>query len=280
MKINNVLTSMFLDSHPADAARILEQVPDDSVTTFLINIPSALAAKVMEKMITPFAARYLQAMKEETATSIIGHMKSASIVRLFNAMDRSISQQLLKHLSEDNFYRIRRLLNYPPDSGAALMDPKCFLLPESISVSDARKRIENTDGLVSCEVYVVDDDFKLAGVVELNKLMSVKPRFLLGDVTSKTSNAVPARARVMDIVEYKAWKTYKTLPVVESDNTVIGLLKYKDMVDALNALNARIAITNTSEDVIAMASLYWSALTDIMNTALSWRAGQQNTGRG
>ena len=271
---------MFLDSHPADAARILEQVTDDSVITFLINIPSALAAKVMEKMITPFAARYLQAMKEETATTIIGHMKSASIVRLFNAMDRGMSQRLLKHLSEDNFYRIRRLLNYPPDSGAALMDPKCFLLPESISVSDARKRIENTEGLVSCEVYVVDDEFKLAGVVELNKLMSVKPRFLLGDVTSKTSHAVPARARVVDIVEYKAWKTYKTLPVVESDNTVIGLLKYKDMVDALSTLNARIAITNTSEDVIAMASLYWSALTDIMNTALSWRAGQQNTGRG
>ena len=132
---------------------------------------------------------------------------------------------------------------------------------------------------MSCEVYVVDEDYKLAGVVELNKLMSVKPRFLLREIMSKNSQAIPARAGIKEFAAYKAWKSLKTLPVVESDNTVIGLLKYKDMMDAINAADARITITNTSEDVIAVASLYWSALTDIMNTALSWRAQHQDTGR-
>jgi magnesium transporter len=279
MKINNRLTSEFLIAHSGDAARTLEQLSDASVTAFLNNIPPDLSAKVMEKMITPYAVRCLQEMQETAAASIIGHMKSSSAVRLFNAMDQETMQRLCKHLPDDSFYRIRRLLNYPPDSGAALMDPKCLLLPETIVISDARKRIENTDGLVSCEIYVVDDEYRLAGVVELNRLMSVKPRIMLSEIMNKNSHAIPARAGIKDIAAYKAWKSFKTLPVVESDNTVVGLLKYKDMMDAVNVLNARMTITNTSEDVIAAASLYWSALTDILNTALSWRTQHQESGR-
>ena len=280
MKINNGLTTGFLDKHPGDAARMLEQLPDESVTAFLNNIPPVLSAKVVGQMITPFAVRYLQDIQDEAAASILEHMKVASAVRLLKAMDNVVMQRLIKHLSQDSYRRIQRLLVYPSDSAGRLMDPVCFVLPDTILVSDAKKRIIGTDGMVACEIYVVDDEYKLAGVVELGKLMSEKPKLLLKEVMTRHSHAIPARAGIKTLVNYKAWKSVKTVPVIESDNTVVGILKHKDVLDAVSNLDSKPVIVNTSGDMIAIASLYWNALTDIMDAVLSLGGQHQETEKG
>lgn len=280
MKINNGLTTGFLDKHPGDAARMLEQLSDESVTAFLNNIPPVLSAKVVEQMITPFAVRFLENIQDEAAALILDHMNASGAARLLKAMDHAVMQRLIKHLSRDSYQRIQRLLIYPSDSAGRLMDPVCFLLPETILVSDARKRITDTAGLVACEIYVVDDEYRLAGVVELGRLMSEKPKLTLKEVMSKNSHAISARAAVKTLVDYKAWKSVKTVPVVESDNTVVGILKHKDVLEAISDLDSKSALVNPSGDMIAVAGLYWNALTDIMDAVLSLRGQHQKTERG
>jgi magnesium transporter len=198
-------------------------------------------------------------------------MKTAGAVRLLKAMDQSTAQRLLTHLSRDHYSLIQRLLVYPPDSAGRLMDPVSFLLPDSVHVSDAKKRVEQGAGLVGCEIYVIDDDFRLAGLVELNTLMTKKSRTLVKDIMKRHSQVVPVRAGITTLPAYKAWKTFRTLPVVESDNTVVGVLRYQDMVNALASENTNPVNADTSEDVIAVAGLFWNALTDMLDTTLSFR---------
>ena len=276
MRASNKLTVSFLNSHAGDAARVLEHMPEKTVSEFLGEIPPELAAMVVIRLMMPFAVRCMLNLDTADAALVIDHMKTPGAVRLLKAMDESDAQRLLTHLSRDHYSRIQRLMVYPPDSAGRVMDPACFLLPDSIQVSDAKRRIEQSADMVGCEIYAVDDDFRLAGVVELNTLMSKKPRTLIRDVMKGHSQVIPVRAGIKTLPAYKAWKTFKTLPVVESDNTVAGVLRYRDMMDAIAAVDRNPVSTDTSEDLIAVAGLYWNALTDMLDTALSLRARTQN----
>lgn len=273
MKASNRLTSAYLDSHAGDAARMLELMPDKAVSGFLADIPPERAATVVIRLMMPYAVSCIQNMDEVDAALIIDHMKTAGAVRLLKAMDQSFAQRLLTHLSRDHYSRIQQLIVYPPDSAGRYMDPISFLLPDSVHVSDAKRRVEQSAGLVGCEIYVIDDDFRLAGVVELNTLMTKKPKTLIRDIMKRHSQVIPVRSGITTLPTYKAWKSFKTLPVVESDNTVVGVLRYKDMMEALSAGDTNPVSADTSEDVIAVAGLYWNALTDMLDTALSFRTG-------
>jgi len=269
MKVNNRLTDEFLRSHANDAARILEQQSDETVISFLATIPAAVAALVIGQMITPSAVKYIQAMADRDAAMVIDHMKTSSAARLLQAAGREYTVRLLNFLSKENYRRIQRSMVYPYDTAGSLMDPKGLLLPDSILVSDAKKRIEGLGGVISCEVYVVDENHKLAGVVELSGLMSARPESPLGAIMNRQAYSVPARARIKMLLGHKAWKSYKTLPVIEMDNVVAGVLRHKDILDAASVMDSKYRVTERSGDAVNVVNLYWYALTDTLGTMLT-----------
>lgn len=269
MKASNRLTDEFLRTHANDAARILEQQSDEMVISFLATIPPDLAALVISQIITPFAVKYIQAMEDRDAAQIIDHMKTSSAARLLQAAGREYTLRLLNFLSEENYRRIQKSMVYPYDTAGGLMDPKGILLPDSILVSDAKKRIESLGSMISCEVYVIDENHKLAGVVELSRLMSARPESSLRAIMDRQAYSVPARARIKTLLGHKAWKSYKTLPVIELDNVVAGVLRHKDMLDAVSVMDSRYRVTEPSGDAVNVSSLYWYALTDTLDTVLT-----------
>jgi CIC family chloride channel protein len=92
----------------------------------------------------------------------------------------------------------------------------------------ANKRNENS-------FIVVNDDSQYAGIVKLSEIYNSKldaDRLLKEIVSSKANQAVNSTDTLRQAVERMSKTGVEVLPVLNSENKVIGVLAYKDVISA------------------------------------------------
>lgn len=147
------------------------------------------------------------------------------------------------------------------------MNPNVDMLPDSLTVADAIRRIERYRHSVKCEIVVVDDKHRFVGVVDLSKLLTSKQNTKLSDIMSRTVRPVSAHATAEKLSAHPGWKGRQRLPVVESDNTLVGILDYarvKEIVDKEQGV-----VLEPTGNIMSLAGLYWLSMAQLLDSLLN-----------
>lgn len=232
MKSDDTLLESFLGSHPHDAARTLERLPENMTAGLLASIEPALAAPILERMLPSLAAQNLQEMETDTAAAIVEYMATRESARLLRAMPVKRSELLLGRLDIKVRLQIAKQLKYAGHSVAAQMNPQVFTLPQDITVGDALKRIERHKGELDAEFYLVDAQYHLLGAVVTAALLNAGKTQMLSSLMNTQVPRLPAQASVNIVADMPVWLDYQRLPVVEKDGTLIGVLSSAELRQA------------------------------------------------
>ena len=85
-------------------------------------------------------------------------------------------------------------------------------------------------GFPSSYVYVVDDDNRLVGVLNMRALMLAEPDAILEDVSSKDFFALHCFTDQQEAANELAKRKFFAAPVVDSENRILGLVKAERMI--------------------------------------------------
>jgi len=160
-------------------------------------------------------------------------MRPDDRTELLEELPGKVTQRLLNLLKPEDMEEARMLLGYPEGSVGRLMTPDYVAVRPSWTVSQAllhvRRRGRDTETVDA--IYVVDDDWKLLGVVSLRQLILAEPDEIIRDMMTTPAICLSAfddqeeAARVMDKYDLYA------LPVVSSDGTLVGIVTADDVFD-------------------------------------------------
>lgn len=265
MRVDNPLTREYLLNYPMDAARNLEQVSVEHVAAFFSELPVKTAATVMAAMLPNQATDCLQTMAAVSAAKVLAELPVTFAVRVYRLMSTEKRIEIFTLLSDRSRKHIQRYLKFPSVSVGAMLDPVVDMLPADVTVSGAIRYIERLKHAVNCEIYVIDETQRLVGMIEIGKLLKSGHHLKLKNIMNRKTQRVSAFARAETVVTHPGWVTRRSLPVVDRDNTLVGILEFNRLRDSLGEIQQPGSPDNV-EGLLSFAGFYWLTVAQLLDS--------------
>jgi Mg/Co/Ni transporter MgtE len=124
---------------------------------------------------------------------------------------------------------LRGLLEFPENTAGAMMDPQVLALPEDLTAREALIRVREAAADTGYNLYVVDRQQRLAGVLNLRELFLARPRSPLSDLMIRDPLSVPASTGAAALLGHPGWKRVHSLPVVDEQGAYLGTIRYRTL---------------------------------------------------
>ncbi|HUF91304.1 MAG TPA: magnesium transporter, partial [Candidatus Limnocylindria bacterium] len=226
------LTQAFLDLYPEEAARLLDASPAAEIAPFLAATSTARAVAVLERLTPERAAQVLERLEDEATRRVLPALDPARAATLLARLDEPARRARLALADEATARELDSLMRYPPDTAGQLMDPRATAFGEDVLARDALARLRAPRQRRVSDVFVVAAGGRLTGVVGLQDLAVARPAERLDALARRDPPRVHALASREDVVEALAHGRLLSLPVVDLENRLLGVIRHDALVDA------------------------------------------------
>jgi Mg/Co/Ni transporter MgtE len=261
------LTLAYVSSHPEDAARVLEQRAPIEAAAVLARLPARAAAPALAAMLPTAAARVVASIGDQVALGLLTAAGAQASVAVLRHVAEPRRSRLVEGLPTATAVAARLLLGYPEDSVGAWADPQVVTLAPGLYAQDAFARVRGEEAEAE-EVYVVGEDQRLLGVVNLGALVRAPEWRTLDGIMHPPAAVLPAVMPIGAAAAHPAWAQARELPVVARGNRLIGALRHSVLTEALAK-----GSPGGDEGEISLAGFaargYWDAVSGLVRAFLA-----------
>ena len=233
----------------SDVAEILEDIEPKEIIKIFKLIDKDKAAEVFAYLPVEKESEVISLLTDKEAVSLLDEMYTDDAVDLLEEMPSNVVTRLLKKCTSETRNDINKLLNYPENSAGSIMTVEYAELKEDLSIKEAvaklKKEIEYYETINIC--FVVNAQRKLTGFIHLKDIICSNENDLVKDIVNKdvisckTTDDQEEAARMFQKYDLTA------MPVVDSENRLVGMITIDDIVDVLQEEN--------TEDIEKMAAI-------------------------
>jgi magnesium transporter len=227
------LTRRFLLDYPHEAARLLETLPTAEAADVLAAQAPHAALRAWQALASDVALAVLDELPGPLASHLLAEAEPQVAVAVLARLDASPREAWLQRLGGEAAHELRELLAYPPDSAGHLMDPRVSALHSGMRVADAIERLRQIRRNGLRELFVVDDNGRLAGRVEVQDLALAARELPLADITRGVVAFVSALDPREDVVQTLQKHPISALPVVNVSGRFIGVIRQAELMAAV-----------------------------------------------
>jgi magnesium transporter len=222
----------FLRLHPSGAARILETLPAAEIARILEREEIRLAAALFEGVLPEVGAEVLQQLRPERAGDILSSLDPARAAFVLSRLDAEAQQRFLALVDRGLAKELRTLMSYPPATAGSLMDPRVLAVRPHFTVEQALGYVRAAGRKRVHDLYVVDDEGRLSAAVALQDLALAAPDDRLEEFVRLAPASVDAMATREEVVDLMTQQRLPSLPVVDAEGRLIGVIRYDRMFSA------------------------------------------------
>ena len=241
--------SILKDMNEYDIATLIEDLPEDLLVKAFRLLPKDIATDVFVNMEPDVQINLISSLTKNEATDIIEDMYSDDAADLLDEMPAVMVSKLLGSVSKETRSDINKLLKYPDNSAGSLMATEYIHLKKGLTIKESIDRIrKQKDEFVSFDsCYVTDNGRKLLGHVDIKSLLTNPMDTLIDDVMEECDHVITTLMDQEEVANIFKDYDYSTLPVVDSEHRLVGIITIDDIVDIIEA--------EATEDIEKMAAI-------------------------
>ncbi len=229
MDLETELAREAMSAHPLESAAALERLPAEEAVGLLDRVDAALAATVLRRMATPATAEILRASAPARAATWIAALPLDLAAVCLRRLEEASREAIFSHLPEGRGRALRALLGFPEQTAGALMDPEVLALPLDLSAGEALELVRRNPEHARYNLYVVDREQLLVGVLNLRELLLADARAPLAESMREQVHRLRADADRHTIVSDPGWREVHSLPVVDEGGLFLGAVRYRTL---------------------------------------------------
>ncbi len=224
----------FLD-YPHEAARQVESLPPQEIADLLAGQAPHAVVRVWQLLAPNVAGAALERVPEALARHLLSESEPAASVTVLAQFDRADRDRLLGMLEPQVASELREMLEYPEDSAGRLMDPSVTPIRSDLSIADALGRLRAVKSRGLRELFVVDEEMRLIGRVEIQDLAMAEQAQTLREITRPLIAAVTDLDPREDVVKILQHQPITELPVVNHSGRFVGVIRQAALVSAIES---------------------------------------------
>ena len=233
----------------SDVAELLEDIDSKEVVIIFKLINKDKAAEVFAYLPVEQETEIIALLSDKEAVSLLDDMYADDATDLIEEMPANVVRRLLRKCTAETRNDINKLLNYPENSAGSIMTVEYAELKEDLTIKQAIEKLRNEmeyyETVNTC--FVVNAQRKLVGLIHLKDIICAKEEDLVKNIVNKdvisckTTDDQEEAARMFQKYDLTA------MPVVDSENRMVGIITIDDIVDVLQEEN--------TEDIEKMAAI-------------------------
>ena len=229
----NLLTVMkkFIENDYLTAARIMEEVEESQAVEVLKTLPPKLSVKVISSLQPNFLALLLTKLPADLFDEIISNLDPQKISDIILGLPEELRKDFLEKIPEKNKRQIQDILTFPEDSAGRLMTKDYVTFHLHMKVKDAISKIRTAPRKrVSAYIYIVDDDHRLVGVLNMYNLIQAPRDSKLESIMKREIYKVDCFDERQKIVDELKQYRYSNAPVVDSQDHMLGIIRAERLI--------------------------------------------------
>jgi magnesium transporter len=268
---DNAAAFLRLLPHPADIVEILRAVDLRHWPRLLrLVFDEGERAETVTLLDEGERQALLSLLSSEEIGQLVKNLETDDATDVLEDLSPRDQAEALQSLLPADRERVEELLRFDPDTAGGLMQIERAQVKITATVQDAidcvRALVEDDIGVHV--VYVVDEEERLIGTVELSRLVLTKPDRLIADlVEAPLVKVMPDTDQEQVARIFKKYGIY-SLPVVDKESRLLGRIVHDDVID--------VVVEEAEEDALKQAGtsaeelLYRDQVFPVARIRLPW----------
>lgn len=214
------------------ASRLLENMKEKEAAFVLQSLPPALAMRVIKNLQISFAAALFANTDDDFLRRISSQLDPHFLSSVLMHLSKESRERIRKHISGKIEVQVRDLFEYPEGSVGRFMTSEFLSFSKNTLAREAINKIRSMakKRFPSSYAYVVDDEQRLVGVINMRDLMIASPQQTLESIIRKDVFSLHCFIDLQEAANELAKRRYFAAPVVDSENHILGIIKAERLI--------------------------------------------------
>ncbi len=222
---------------PAQIADLLEDASrrEGEEILDLVHRDPELEADVFEELDPDIANRLFGDKTDAEVAEVLARMRSDDAADAISELPQGRRQKVLDALPAKARSKVLTLLGYNATSAGGIMGVDFLTAPGEATVEEALRRIRlagDTQPEALITMHTLDDSNRLIGTITVIGLLHAEPESGLVDVVDANPVRVTTDTDVVDVTLLMADYNLMTIPVVDAENHLLGVITVDDVLEA------------------------------------------------
>jgi len=221
--------------HPADLADIIEDMDVNERAAVVASLKKDVLADALEEMAPKVQVAIMKELDPGQAADIIEEMSPDEAADLIADLPDDTVKGIFREMDDEYEEKVKGLLAHEEDEAGGLMTTQFMALPPDRTIVDAlayiRQHAHEMD--VIYYLYVVDEESRLLGVINLRQLLSTEIFTPLE--TIMTTRVITAKIddHAEDLADLFGKYGFRAIPVVDEEYRIHGVVRFKALLEIL-----------------------------------------------
>jgi flagellar motility protein MotE (MotC chaperone)/CBS domain-containing protein len=224
----------------ADLANALQDLSDERRFEVASALDDDRLADVLEELPEHDQVEIIAALNPERAADVLEEMDPDDAADLLSELSKSEQEVLLGLMEPNEASPVRALLDYLPGTAGSVMTSEPIVMTPDATVAEALARIREPQlsPAVAAGVFVTRPPMatptgRYLGVVHFQRLLREPPSSLLGGVVDNDIDPLAPAMPLGEITRRMATYNLVVMPVVDSNDRLVGAVTVDDVLDHL-----------------------------------------------
>ena len=227
----------------ADLAKLFEELENeedaDQFNRLFRLLPKETAAEVFSYMEPEIQEKIVRTLTDTELQHILDDLFMDDYVDLVEELPANVVKRVMQNTTPANRKLINQYLKYPEDSAGSLMTNEYVYFRSGITVAKAFEIIReygvDKETIYTC--YMTSSRKELLGVVTVREMLLTAPETIIDTLMDTNPIHVHTHDDQEEIAKMFSRYDMLAMPVVDSENRIVGIITIDDAVDVIQDEN-------------------------------------------
>ncbi len=227
-----VLRDHLDDLHPVDLADVLEEMEHEQRVEILKGMDTERASDTLEEIDPNVQRALVSSLGKEKVAKLIDEMTPGQAADVLSVLPWDDAKQILELIDKEDAAKIESILEKGEEKIINYASSNFIKVYPSVSVRDAQAEYaqiaKGKEAIMY--LYVIDNDDKLLGVVDIKDLLKAEDELLLGEVMDDIIVSLKPETTLREAAALFSRYDFRALPVVDPLGRIVGVVPYRDVM--------------------------------------------------
>jgi magnesium transporter len=227
------IESEYVRRYPVEAAEQLDALPGRELAAAVADVDPAALTVAMEYLSPLKALAVFDTLPEPSQLVVLERAVPRLAIALVAELPDEQRARLLDAVRPVVREDLERLLAFPDNTAGRLMERSFVGAKSNMTVNDALLRLQESSIRRARSLFVLSDDQRLVGRVDLQDLALAERDAPLREYVQPVEDMVTAMAPREEVVDLLDRSRLDSVPVVDDEGRLLGVVRYRTLFHAI-----------------------------------------------
>ena len=231
-----VLSKRLQDFHENDLAEVLPELSSAERSKLYRIFDLDTLSDILEYTDEESAVTYFEEMNLKKAAAILSRMETNVLSDILQHFDKEKRRLLIELLDDDVRHDVEMINTFDDEEIGSRMTTNCIIINNHLSIKGAMSSLVSqaaqNDNIST--IFVVNDNQEFYGAIDLKDLIIARQDHPLDELVVTSYPYVYGTALIDDCIEDLKDYSEDSIPVLDNDNRLIGVITSASIVDLVD----------------------------------------------